>query len=198
MRIIGGKAKGRKIRVPEGCRIRPTTDRVKKSLFDILHPIEGKSFLDLFSGSCSVGLEALSRGARVAIFVERDHRLAGLGRDGLQELGFDHISEVVIADVERGLRHLMNRGTHFDVVFADPPYGEGLPVKVLQWVCDADILNEKGIAVFQHSIREELGTPELRSYTLMNQRRYGDTMLSFFIKDRGNGHEKDCGLSGLF
>ncbi len=89
MRIIGGEARGRPIRLPGGCRIRPTADRVKESLFDILHPLEGAYFLDLFAGCGNVGLEALSRGRAAAVFVEKDLRLADAIRENLRLLGFE-------------------------------------------------------------------------------------------------------------
>jgi 16S rRNA (guanine966-N2)-methyltransferase len=180
MRIIGGEARGRPIRLPGGCRIRPTADRIKKSLFDILHPVTGKSFLDLFAGSGNVGLESLSRGARFAVFVERDFRLVEAIRKGLAQLGFSDRAEVIAADAERGLRRLVQRKERFDIIFADPPYDEGLAFETLKWLEKEDVLAESGIVVLQHSTRE---TPEglpVRAMAATDQRRYGDTVLSFF------------------
>jgi 16S rRNA (guanine966-N2)-methyltransferase len=194
MRIIGGEARGRPIRLPGGCRIRPTADRIKKSLFDILHPVTGKSFLDLFAGSGNVGLESLSRGARFAVFVERDFRLVEAIRKGLAQLGFSDRAEVIAADAERGLRRLVQRKERFDIIFADPPYDEGLAFETLKWLEKEDVLAESGIVVLQHSTRE---TPEglpVRAMAATDQRRYGDTVLSFFkgtdLKSvSGNGND---------
>ncbi len=198
MRIIGGEARGRPIRLSGGCRIRPTANRVKKSLFDILHPITGKSFLDLFAGSGNIGLEALSRGARFSIFVERDVLLVKAIRMGLAQLGFSERAEVIAADAGRGLGYLVQRGTRFDIIFADPPYDEGLARETLQWLGKGDVLTENGIIVLQHSVREKLEGSQAQVLVIADQRRYGDTMLSFLHKKiKGKAHEKDSSISGF-
>jgi 16S rRNA (guanine966-N2)-methyltransferase len=198
MRIIGGEARGRPVRLPGGCRIRPTADRVKKSLFDILHSVTEKSFLDLFAGSGNVGLESLSRGARFAVFVERDVRLVEAIRKSLTQLGFSQRAEVIAADAERGLGRLVQRKERFDIVFADPPYEEGLAVETLKWLEREEVLAESGIIVLQHSIREMPEGLQIRAMVVTDQRRYGDTVLSFLTKkSRGNAYEEDCGISGL-
>ena len=186
MRIIGGDARGRPIRLPRECRIRPTADRVKKSLFDILNPIAGKSFLDLFAGSGNVGLEALSRGARFSVFVERDVRLVKAIRMGVAQLGFSERAEVIDADAERGLECLIHRGVRFDILFADPPYDEYWVRKTLQWLEHNDITTDNGIVILQHSVREKPEGSQVQVFVIADQRRYGDTMLSFL-------HKKDKG-----
>ncbi|MBU2026805.1 MAG: RsmD family RNA methyltransferase, partial [Proteobacteria bacterium] len=103
MRISGGEARGRTIRLLKGCRIRPTAERIKESLFGILSPVTGRAFLDLFAGSGNVGLEALSRGARFAVFVEKDIRLADAIRTNISLLGFAGKGEVIAADAAMGL-----------------------------------------------------------------------------------------------
>jgi 16S rRNA (guanine966-N2)-methyltransferase len=185
MRIIGGEARGRPVRLPRGCRIRPTADRVKKSLFDILHPLTGKSFLDLFAGSGNVGLEALSRGARFSIFVERDLLLVKAIGVSLSQFGFSERAEVIALDAGRGLEYLVQRGTRFDILFADPPYDEGLARETLQWLGKEDVLTENGIVVLQHSVREKLQGSQAQELVIVDQRRYGDTMLSFLTPRKG-------------
>jgi|WetSurMetagenome_2_1015567.scaffolds.fasta_scaffold14218_2 16S rRNA (guanine966-N2)-methyltransferase len=186
MRIIGGEARGRPVRLPRGCQIRPTTDRVKKSLFDILHPVAGKSFLDLFAGSGNVGLEALSRGVRFSTFVERDVLLVKGIQMGITQLGFKERSQVINADAERGLKYLVHRGVCFDILFADPPYEEDLACKALRWLEKENVMSENGIIVLQHSVREKLEESLVQEFTIADQRRYGDTMLSFLNKkDQG-------------
>jgi 16S rRNA (guanine966-N2)-methyltransferase len=179
MRIIGGEARGRPIRLPGGCRIRPTSDRVKKSLFDILHPVAGKSFLDLFAGSGNVGLESLSRGALHAVFLERDPRLVEAIRKSLAQLAYNTKAEVIAADAERGLGRLVQQKRQFDLIFADPPYDEGLVIETVKWLDRGDLLAENGIVVLQHSIRESMEELQIRTMSAMDQRRYGDTVLSF-------------------
>jgi 16S rRNA (guanine966-N2)-methyltransferase len=179
MRIIGGEARGRTVRLPGGCSIRPTSDRVKKSLFDILHPVEGKTFLDLFAGSGNVGLESLSRGALHAVFVERDLRLVEAIRKSLAQLAYNAKADVIAADAERGLGRLVQQKRRFDLIFADPPYDEGLVIETLKWLDRRDLLAENGIVVLQHSIRESTEGLQVRTMAVMDERRYGDTMLSF-------------------
>jgi len=182
MRISGGEARGRRIGLPRGCRIRPTADRIKESLFDILPPVRERSFLDLFAGSGCVGMEALSRGVRFAAFVEKDARLAGAIRANLALLGFSGRAEVVAADAQTGIGRLAGRAERFDVLFADPPYDEGYVKVTLQWLEKADILAADGIIVIQHSVREAPDPSSLRILKPADQRRYGDTVLSFLKK----------------
>jgi 16S rRNA (guanine966-N2)-methyltransferase len=183
MRIIGGEAKGRQLRFPRGCRIRPTADRVRESLFAILQGSQGGAFLDLFAGSGSVGLEALSRGAGSAVFVESDRRLTDVIRSNLRLLGFESRAEVIDADAERGGRELAKRGQRFDILFADPPYDRGFVPEFMKWLEKGDLLTKNGIVVLQHSVREALEGSCSQALVVADQRRYGDTMLSF-LKNR--------------
>jgi 16S rRNA (guanine(966)-N(2))-methyltransferase RsmD len=179
MRVIGGESRGKTIRLPGGCRIRPTTDRVKGALFNILGSLEGKSFLDLYAGCGNVGLEALSRGAQRLVFVEKDRRLFETIRENLRLLGFEARAEVIAADAEEGVRRLRIRGERFDLLFADPPYEEGFPAKIVAYLGGAELLAENGAIILQHSRREPLKQPVNDALIVYDQRRYGDTLLSF-------------------
>jgi len=182
MRIIGGGAKGRLIRFPAGCRIRPTADRVKESLFNILHTVEGAYFLDIYAGCGNVGLEALSRGARGSVFVEKDLRLVDAIRENLRLLGFEGQGEVIATGAEQGLRRLEKRGERFDILFADPPYDEGFLPEILMCLEGAELLAENGMIVLQHSVREDPKESLPQTLVMTDQRRYGDTLLSFLKK----------------
>jgi 16S rRNA (guanine966-N2)-methyltransferase len=184
MRIIGGESKGRAIHLPGGCSIRPTADRVKEALFNILGSLEGKSLLDLFAGCGNVGLEALSRGASGSVFVEKDLRLIETIRANLRLLGFEGRAEVIAADVEEGIRRLRKRGERFDVLFADPPYEEGFVTELMTCLEGAELLTENGIIILQHSLREPLRQSVTQPLAVIDQRRYGDTLLSFLKKRR--------------
>ena len=179
MRIIGGEARGRVVRLPAGSRIRPTADRVKESLFNILHSVEGTSFLDLFAGSGNVGLEALSRGALFATFVEKDILLVRALQGSLVRLGFAGRAEVIAADAKRGLRRLVQKGNRFDIIFTDPPYDQGLVLQTLAWPDMRNALAENGVVVLQHSAREDPEGLQAQPWLVADQRRYGDTALSF-------------------
>lgn len=179
MRIVSGEARGKRIRLPGGCSIRPTADRVRKSLFDILRPVTGKSFLDLFAGSGSVGLEALSQGARYSVFVEKDIRLVKAIQMAFNDLNYEQRAEVITADAQTGLGLLVRKREKFDIVFADPPYDMGIADQTLQWLDKGDVLTEDGVVVLQHSMREKLKRASDQLLVLTDQRQYGDTILTF-------------------
>ncbi|MBW2561542.1 MAG: RsmD family RNA methyltransferase, partial [Deltaproteobacteria bacterium] len=126
MRITGGSARGRKIYTPKSDKIRMTADRIRESLFDILSSMEGALFLDIYAGTGSVGIEALSRGSAGAVFIERELLHAGVLKKNLMLCGFEEACEVLITSAERGIHLLSGRKRKFDVVFADPPYNRGV------------------------------------------------------------------------
>lgn len=189
MRIIAGKAKGRILVAPKARILRPTTDRVKESLFNILSTA-GKEFLDLFAGAGSVGLEAASRGASRVIFVENNRACAEAILKNIRRCGFFNMPlknaeeangrniEMIECPVERALRLLGHRGERFDIIFADPPYGKDLMEVTLRWVRASALLKEEGILVVQHSSRKNVPVHR-EGYRIEDSRRYGETMLSF-------------------
>jgi len=204
MRIIAGKAKGRTLLAPKAKILRPTTDRVKESLFNILS-VEGKRFLDLFAGAGSVGLEAISRGASRVILVESQRACADAIRTNIDRCGFLNMPleepgegggqdvEVIDCPVERALRLLGHRGERFDVIFADPPYGRNLMDETLRLVRTQALMSPGGVLVVQHSSREEI--PARREgYQIEDSRRYGETALSFLRLQRpGEPEQKRSG-----
>ncbi len=179
MRISGGEAKGRQLFLPKGYPVRPTADVVKEALFSILRSVSDCSFLDLFAGSGSVGIEALSRGAAKVVFVERNKVLAHAVADNLGRCGFADRADVLAADVKTGIRILTEKQAVFDLVFADPPYDTGFIALTLQSLAGSSILAREGTVILQHSVREEAQGAEDMRFVLTDQRRYGDTLLSF-------------------
>lgn len=180
MRIIGGAAKGRRLSVPKGDAVRPTADRVKESLFNILpRDLSGKAVLDLFAGTGNLSIEALSRGAAHAVLVDASARSAAVIRDNLRRSGFAADSEVWIAPVARLLRKLSRVGRQFDLIFLDPPYDQGLAGRSLAMIAECRLLREAGTVVVEHSERETV-QPRYGDLELHDQRRYGDTRLSFY------------------
>lgn len=182
MRIIAGTAKKRLLRAPPGWKGRPTSDRVKEAVFSILGDLlPGSNFLDLFAGTGNVGIEALSRGARAAVFVEKDPRAVGAIIQNLRESKLEAGSTVIARDVFRALEELAARenSLSFDIVFLDPPYGMGFEVPVIERVRGLGILAPGGLVVAESGKREVLpsgiaGLPQVR------QERYGDTLISFY------------------
>lgn len=139
--------------------------------------------MDLFAGSGSVGLEALSRKAKTAAFVEKSKVLMGVIRENVSLCGYADRCLIIHADVQSAVRDLYRKRQIFDVVFADPPYNQGLIGKTIQVLKEYPVLQEGGILVLQHSIREEL-VPLADGWSVVDQRRYGDNLLSFIRMDK--------------
>jgi len=180
LRIIAGVAKKRLLKVPSGWTGRPTADRVKESLFNILaSSIIDCNFLDLFAGTGNVGIEALSRGARKAVFVEKDNRAAGAILQNVKTTGFADSSRLIIKDVYRALTQLGQAGETFDIVFLDPPYGMGFEVPVIKSLLELKILSPGGLVIAESSKRDALPSM-IAEISIIKQERYGDTMISFY------------------
>jgi 16S rRNA (guanine(966)-N(2))-methyltransferase RsmD len=183
LRIISGSAKGRKLFSPGGGRIRPTSDRVKEALFSIisglLESFSGCSVLDIFAGTGNLGIEALSRGASRAVFIDSHRDSAALVRKNLELTGFLDRSRVICRDALAALKALEDSGESFRLVFIDPPYYGGLLEKVLEFLSASRLLEDGSLVIAEHSaretIREEFGP--LREF---DRRTYGDTVLAFY------------------
>ncbi|HET58029.1 MAG TPA: 16S rRNA (guanine(966)-N(2))-methyltransferase RsmD [Deltaproteobacteria bacterium] len=178
MKISAGEARGRKLTVPRGGQIRITSDRVKEALFNILGSVEGVRFLDMFAGTGNVGIEALSRGAAAAMFIEIRFSHAAVIRTNIERCGFGDRFEIIKASFDRGTALLRERGERFDVIFADPPYERGLAERAADVLYESSLLAPGGIIVVEHSAREQC---DGRGGLILKDRRgYGDTVLSFF------------------
>lgn len=182
MRVIAGHVRGHRIKHPRGAWLRPTSDRVKEALFSILgHDLTGFIVLDLFAGTGNLTIEALSRGASRVVLVDSSARAGQLIRANLRRFGFTRRAQVVIKPVRVALRSLAANGCAFDLICLDPPYDKGLVAKVLSQLADGVLLREGGVVVAEHSPREEVSHSygDLRR---TEQRRYGETVLSFFMR----------------
>jgi 16S rRNA (guanine966-N2)-methyltransferase len=179
VRVIAGALKGRRLAAPAGHATRPTADQVRLALMDALAPwLPGARVLDLFAGSGSVGLEALSRGAAHATFVERDARALRALRSNIAALGVGARTRVVRGDVARALEALRRAGEQFAVVFLDPPYHE--PVDpVLDRIARAGLLEPGGVAVAQH-LTKQPPRSTVGGLSATRTRRFGETTLTFF------------------
>lgn len=177
MRVITGSARGRKLLEPEGMAVRPTTDMVKEAMFNIIQfDIEGRRVLDLFAGTGQLGIEALSRGAAEAVFVDESAKSLKLVRTNLERCSLK--GRVEQADSIGFLR----RAGKFDLVFLDPPYDSDLLEKALEAIQNVDILNDGGIIVCES--RREKTMPELAPpYRQTLSRRYGKVCLTVYKKD---------------
>ena len=139
--------------------------------------------MDLFAGSGSVGLEALSRSAKNVTFVEKSKVLIGVIHENVSLCGYAEKSAIIHADVKSALSDLSRKACKFNVIFADPPYNQGLIGKTLNVLKDYPVLQKGGILVLQHSIREPL-TPLADGWFVADQRKYGDNLLTFIRMDR--------------
>lgn len=180
MRIIGGEARGRKILSPTEKNVRPTPDMVREALFNILPSLADVDFLDLFAGTGSVGLEALSRGARRVVFLEKNARMARHLSSLLDAWGYAAQADVLPLDIKVGTAKLSRDDRKFDMVFADPPYEKGLISQTVHYCLENGIISDDGLMILQHSVREALDLPSRHHpLELIQERRYGDTMVSF-------------------
>jgi 16S rRNA (guanine966-N2)-methyltransferase len=179
LRVIGGKCKGKKLFALKGLSLRPTSDRVKEAIFDILQKYpSGQNVLDLFAGTGALGLEALSRGAQKAVFMEQSSRSCAVLRRNIEACRFSGQSEVVSKPVQAGLRALEERGDSFDLVFLDPPYGKGLAYRTLEILARSRILSVNALIVAEHSPDEDLSSVSFLER--IDRRRYGGTEVSLF------------------
>lgn len=179
MRIISGISKGKRLMTQKGQALRPTADRVKESIFNILgEEVEGKVVLDLFAGTGNLGIEALSRGAKKALFVEKGRQALRLIQRNLLQCNMGDRSEILPKDVIRAIGILKQRGESFDLILMDPPYEKGLIQKTLFKLSSHRIYHQDSFLVIEHDRREPL--PKIvEGWDLIRQRRIGDTIISF-------------------
>lgn len=183
MRIIAGSARGRNIKSPKGMSTRPTSDRVREALFNILSAqVPDSYFLDLFSGTGAVGIEALSRGAERAVLVEKDRNTAGIIFDNLKLCGMLERAEVLNLDVTRACQVLGKRKQSFNLIYIDPPYKKGFEVPTLETIVAEGLLSCDGIIVVE-SNKADLPPDQVGGLKAYRRERYGDTALTFYSND---------------
>ena len=180
MRIIAGAFKGRRLVTPRGETTRPTADQVRIALMDTLTPrLPDARVLDLFAGAGGVGLEALSRGAAHATFVERDARAVTALRANVEALGVGALTRVRRGDVLRELTALYRAGERFDIVFLDPPYDAALVETTLQSLGGGGLLLSEGLVIAQH-FTKRAPAATIGALATFRTRRFGETTLTFY------------------
>jgi 16S rRNA (guanine966-N2)-methyltransferase len=180
MRVIAGKYRSRKLKGPGKLRLRPTSDRLRETLFNVLGPsVEDSLFVDLYAGTGAIGIEAISRGARETIFIESHAAATRLVRQNLDALGICSGVEVMEADVVKGLKNLAARHLLADFIFLDPPYEGEEHLRALEFLDASHLVAPYGLVIFEHHHSMEL--PErfdrLECTRLLEQ---GDAALSFY------------------
>ena len=184
MKILGGSLKGRNFFMPQG--VRPTQDLVRKALFDILgQELKGVSLIELFAGSGAVGLEAISRGAKEVIFVEKEPKFAHLLEDNLSLLNIKNYDNPTMAyrvfqdDAFKIIKNLGRQNAKFDIAFLDPPYGRELAKKSLKTLGEHDILHRNCLVIAQHDKHEILPETAGRFFRI-REKKYGSSVLTFY------------------
>ena len=179
MRVISGKARGLKLVAPEGLDTRPTTDRIKETLFNIIAPdIYECEFLDLFSGSGSIGIEALSRGAKKAVFVDNGKKALEAIEYNLNHTKLLENADIIRTEVLPAIKMLGSKNAKFDIIFMDPPYMEGLYKQTLVSILEANLLNKGGYVIAEHPAKVEL--PLVDGFRIFRTKDYKTTVMSFW------------------
>ena len=180
MRVITGKARGVNLKTPEGVKTRPTTDRVKEALFSIIQfDIPGKKVLDLFGGTGQLGIEALSRGAKSAVFVDAGEDACRLIRENLRRTKMESDAKVVKSDY---MAYLDRCREKVDIIFLDPPYAEVFLENALKRITEIDILQSGGIIVAERPLGKDLPW-DFPGFTRSKDYKYGSTLLTLYRKD---------------
>ncbi|MFD2628276.1 16S rRNA (guanine(966)-N(2))-methyltransferase RsmD [Oceanobacillus kapialis] len=173
LRVIAGIHKGRQLKAVPGKSTRPTTDKVKEAIFQRMGPFfDGGTFLDLFSGSGSLGIEALSRGMEFGIFVDKHPKAVQIINENLRLLKLENNAEVYRAEATRALQATAKRNLKFDLLLLDPPYGKVDYGKILRECVELDILNQSAIIYCEHEPAEDIAY-DPRDFTLLKEENYG-------------------------
>ena len=181
MRVISGSAKGIALKTPDGMQTRPTADRVKEALFSILQfDLPNTVVLDLFGGTGQLGIEALSRGAKRAVFVDKTDIACKLIKENLKRTKLENSAQVVCSDY---ISYLKRTGEKFDIILLDPPYAENFLENSLKIITEIDILQSGGIIVAERPLEKVLDL-DFDGYTRSRDYKYGNTLLTLYRKDR--------------
>ncbi|GIN83823.1 methyltransferase [Heyndrickxia sporothermodurans] len=183
MRVISGSKKGLALKAVPGNQTRPTTDKVKEAIFNMIGPyFNDGTGLDLFAGSGGLGIEGLSRGLEKVIFVDRDNSAFQTVKSNIHACGFEEQSELYRNDSERALKAIIKRKIHFDVIFLDPPYKKQKLVSLIELINKENLLNESGCVVCEHSSDIQL-PDKVGNLTLIKKAEYGIIGISIYRLD---------------
>ncbi|WP_332632214.1 16S rRNA (guanine(966)-N(2))-methyltransferase RsmD [Halalkalibacter flavus] len=184
MRVISGEKRGLPLKAVPGSSTRPTTDKVKESIFNMIGPyFSGGLALDLYAGSGGLGIEAISRGVNKTIFVDQNKKAIETIKQNLQQCQFEERSEVYRNDASRALKALIKREMAFSVIFLDPPYAKQNIVNEISIILDYQLLEQSGVIVCEHATTVNL--PEvIGSGRKSRSETYGDTTISIFTNEK--------------
>lgn len=181
MRVIAGKARGTVLKTPDGRQTRPTADRVKEAMFSIIQfDLPGARVLDLFGGTGQLGIEALSRGAAHAVFVDQSDSACRLIKENLSKAKLEACAKIIKNDYEN---YLKTSKESFDIILLDPPYAEVFLEKCLNLISEIDILHSGGIIVCERPLEKELSL-DFEGFNRSKDYKYGNTLLTIYRKSK--------------
>lgn len=180
MRVISGTLKGRIIKGDHIEGTRPTMDKIKESLFAIIqNEIKDSICLDLFAGSGSLGIEAISNGAKYAYFVDSNRKAIEVIKDNLKTFKIEEFTKIINVDYKKALKYFYDNNITFDLIFLDPPYQDNLINESINLILEYNLLKEKGLIICEY-MKEELG--EFQSLKVIKEKKYGDKYIKIYIK----------------
>lgn len=180
MRVIAGKARRRPLVSPEGLQVRPTTDRTKETLFNMIqHDVYGCDFLDLFSGSGAIGIEALSRGAKHAVFVDEHKAALTCIKENLNKTMLIEAADICSMHVIKALEQFKKRQQTFDIIFMDPPYNQGWEGRVIPLIVSYGLLNEGGMIICESAIDTSLAFVDDLSCMILKEKYFKTNKFTF-------------------
>lgn len=186
LRVISGKARGLKLDTPKNQDVRPTTDRVKESLFNMINSyVRDSNILDLFAGTGSLGIECLSRGAKSCVFVDKSKDSISIVKSNIKKARVENESTILNTDFKDAVSRLSIQNQKFDIIFMDPPYYENMFIECLKSIDKLDLLVKDGIIVVEHDTKDLFENSVGRLHK-SRDKKYGGTTLTFYKLEESN------------
>ena len=183
MRVIAGEKRHLLLKTLDDLSIRPTTDKIKETLFNMIQfDIPGKNFLDLFAGSGAIGIEALSRGALKATFVDNNDKAIKIIKENLEHTGLSDKADVIKSDASLSIYSLSSRGEVYDIIFMDPPYDKGLYLSVFEKLAMSKIIDENTLIILEVSLKDDAIGVEDLGFKRIKEKKYKSNKHLFFKK----------------
>ncbi|WP_193708358.1 16S rRNA (guanine(966)-N(2))-methyltransferase RsmD [Alkalibaculum sporogenes] len=180
MRVITGKAKGKKLYSPKDDRVRPTSDKIKQSFFNIIDSlIKDSVFIDCFSGTGAIGIEALSRGAKEVYFIDNNKESVLLIKKNLNTTDLNSMGNIIEMNVEDAISNLSKENVIADIIFMDPPYALDIIPSIIKQISKNNILSQDGIIVAEHD-KKYIPEETILDYQISNKRVYGNTTMTYY------------------
>lgn len=186
MRVIAGEKRHLLLKTLSDMSIRPTTDKIKETLFNMIQfDIPGSNFLDLFAGSGAIGIEALSRGAKLATFVDNNNEAIKVIKENLTHTGLNDVARVIKRDADKAIEALDDENITYDIVFMDPPYDKKLYISVFEELSKSNVIDEKTIIILETNLKDDVSDVEKLGYVIHKVKEYKSNKHLFFGRKVG-------------